>query len=760
MTENDIKYLITQMTLEEKVSFLSGGDSWHTKSLERLDIPMVMVADGPHGLRKQEAEGDNLGMGQSIEAICYPCACATAASFSRDTLYMMGQALGEECKAESVNVILGPGANIKRSPLCGRNFEYFSEDPYLSSEMSAAHIQGVQSKNIGSSLKHYLANNQETRRFTCSSNVDERTLREIYLASFEGAIKRAKPWTVMCSYNRVNGEQVSGSKRYLTDILRKEWGFDGVVVSDWGAVYDRVDGVRAGLDLEMPSSQGAYDSSVIQAIHDGYLKESDIDICVERILKLIYQCKKTQQEQVSYDKDAHHMIAKKVAEETAVLLKNDGILPLKKNQKIVFLGVYAKKPRYQGGGSSHINSYKVVSAYDVVENWDNVSYFPGFEDNTNDNNENLLTEAVNAAMKADVAVIFAGLPDSFESEGYDRTHMQIPDCQIELIRRVTSLQKKTVVVLHNGSPIEMPWIDDVNAVLEVYLGGQAVGESTVDILFGKVNPSGKLAETFPLHMEDNPSYLNFPGEGDEVNYAEGIFVGYRYYDKKKMPVLFPFGHGLSYTTFEYSNLQLSNEKIKDIDTLTVSVDITNTGEMAGKEVVQLYVADKESTVIRPIKELKGFEKIELHPDETRTVKFLLNKRAFAYYNTEIQDWHVESGKFEIMVGHSSRDIVLSKEVYVESTEQIPIKITPNTLMSDLKSMVHGEDMLNQVVNEFTGESKQNSNIKLAPPEGMKDMVYAMMNSMPIRGILSFGKSGMTKLEFDEMIKELELRKKN
>ena len=751
MTVEKIKELVAQMTLEEKVSMLSGQDNWHTQAVERLGIPAVMVADGPHGLRKQEKEADHMGINESVKAVCFPAGCATASSFSRETLTRMGEALGEECQAEDVSVILGPGTNIKRSPLCGRNFEYFSEDPYLASEIAASHIKGVQSKNVGTSLKHFLANNQETRRLTCSSNIDERTLREIYLASFEGAVKKGKPWTVMCSYNLVNGEQVSHNKRYLTDILRDEWGFDGYVMSDWGAVADRVRGVEAGLDLEMPSSNGAYDSSVTDAVNSGELDIKAVDAAVERILNIVYKYYENHEKNAVYDKEKHHDIARGVAEETAVLLKNEGALPIAEGTQTVLIGPYAKKPRYQGGGSSHINSFKVVSACDASAGWENVTYVPGFEDNTDESNEAMIAEAVEAARSAHTAVIFAGLPDSFESEGYDRTHMRMPGCQNELIRRVAEVQKNTVVVLHNGSPVEMPLIQEVNAVLEGYLGGQAVGESTVNILFGKTNPSGRLAETFPLRLEDNPSYLNFPGEEDEVDYREGIFVGYRYYDKKKLPVLFPFGHGLSYTTFAYSNMRVSAERIQDCDTLTVSVDVTNTGTTAGKEVVQLYVADTESTAIRPVRELKGFEKIALEPGQTGTVTFNLDKRAFAYYNTKISDWYVESGEFEIEIAKSSRDIVLHTTVFVESTVQLPVVFTPNTLIGELEKTGKGKELIENLMKNFGGDQKENEE---EDSDGMKAAVEAMLRSMPVRGMLSFGGTGMKKKDLDALLDEL------
>lgn len=609
--KRDIKAIVKQMTLEEKAGMCSGEDFWHLKSVERLGIPSVMVSDGPHGLRKQDQEADHLGANDSIKAVCFPTACATACSFDRDLLYKLGETLGDECQAQNLSVILGPAVNIKRSPLCGRNFEYFSEDPYLASEMAGAHIKGVQSKNIGTSIKHFAANNQEYRRMSCSSEIDERTFREIYLGAFETAIKEGKPDTVMCSYNKINGEFSSENHKLLTEILRDEWGFEGYVMSDWGAVNERVKGLKAGLDLEMPGSGGYTDAEIVSAVKDGTLEESVLDTAVERILNIIFKYTDNRQEG-RFDLEADHQIAKKIAEESMVLLKNDGILPLKAGeQKIAFIGKFAEKPRFQGGGSSHINSFKVESALDAVKAYTEVAYAQGYDVKEDKIDEAMVKEAVETAKNADVAVIFAGLPDAFESEGYDREHMGMPDCQNYLIQEILKVQKSVVVVLHNGSPVEMPWADDVSAILEAYLCGQAVGAAEADILFGKVNPSGKLAETIPYHLEDNPSYLNFPGDGQKVEYKEGVFVGYRYYDMKKMPVRYPFGYGLSYTIFEYSDLQLSKEKIKDTETLQVSVKVKNTGKMAGKEVVQLYVSDKTNAVMRPVNELKNFVKVEL-----------------------------------------------------------------------------------------------------------------------------------------------------
>lgn len=726
------------MTLEEKAGMCSGMDFWHTKPVERLGIPSIMVSDGPHGLRKQDDKADHLGVNESIKAVCFPTACASAASFNRELLTSLGETIGNECQAEQVSTILGPGANIKRSPIGGRNFEYFSEDPLVATELAGAFIHGVQSKNIGTSLKHFLANNQETRRMSCSSNIDERTLREIYLAAFEGAVIKEKPWTVMNSYNCVNGVHTSQSKKFLTDILRDEWGFDGFVVSDWGAVDSRPEDLAAGLDLEMPSSNGENDKLIVEAVKNGALDEKDLDQAVERILTIIYRYEDNKDTSAVFDRDADHEKAREMAEETIVLLKNDGILPLQESMKVAFIGKYAAKPRYQGGGSSHINSHRVTSAVDAAAGNPNVVYAQGFDDAADVVDEAMLAEAVDVAKNAEAAVIFAGLPDAFESEGFDRDHMRMPACQNELISKICEVQENVIVVLHNGSPVEMPWISKVKGVVEAYLGGQAVGGAEYDILFGKVNPSAKLAETFPLRLEDNPSYLFFPGEGDVVNYQEGIFVGYRYYDKKNMEVLFPFGYGLSYTTYEYSNLKLDKKTMRDTETLTMSVDVTNTGSMAGKEIIQVYVADEESSVIRPKKELREFAKVSLQPGETKTVTFTLGKRAFAYYNTEINDWFVESGNFEIMIGASSRDIRLQDTVWVEGTKKLKkiyhLDSTFGDIKKDPKAKAVLEELMKRLNSVEGGETEEDSAASEAITAEMQE---AMQRYMPIRGILSF-----------------------
>ena len=745
MTREKLQELIGKMTLEEKASLCSGADFWHTESVERLGIPAMMVSDGPHGLRKKDQEADNLGVNDSIKAVCFPAGCGTAASFNRELITGMGEVLGEECQAEGVGVILGPAVNIKRSPLCGRNFEYYSEDPMVASEMAGALIKGVQSKNVGTSIKHFLANNQETRRMSSSSEVDERTLREIYLAAFEGAVSSQKPWTVMCSYNKINGTYAAEHKEALTDILRGEWGFDGFVVSDWGAVNNRVPDLEAGLDLEMPASGGINDKQIVDAVKEGRLEESVLDRAVERILNIVYRFQENRNDSAVFDRDKDHEYAKKVAEETIVLLKNeDGLLPLSEKEEIAFIGKYARQPRFQGGGSSHINSHKVTGAWDVVKDWGNITFAEGYGDQEDVTDEALIAEAVEKAGKTKAAVIFAGLPDAFESEGFDRSHMGMPNCQNELINRVAAVQPNTIVVLHNGSPVEMPWADQVKGIVEAYLSGQAVGAAVVDILFGKVNPSAKLPETFPYKLEDNPSYLYYLGEGDKVEYREGVFVGYRYYDTKKMDVRFPFGYGLSYTTFAYSNLKLSAAQIKDTDTLTVSVDVTNTGSMAGKEVVQLYVSDVESTVIRPVKELKGFDKVDLQPGETKTVTFTLGKRAFAYWNTQIHDWHVESGEFRILVGKSSRDIQLEETVTVESTVKLPVHFTLDSTFGDLMQDKKAREILEPMMKlDMVGGQEEDSDV--AASAISSEMMEAMMKYMPLRGVLSFS-SGKVSLE--------------
>ena len=747
--ERNLKELVSQMTLEEKAGMCSGLDFWHLKSVDRLDIPSVMVSDGPHGLRKQDDKADHLGINESIKAVCFPPAVLSACSFDRDLLRELGDTVGKEAQATDVSVVLGPAVNIKRSPLCGRNFEYYSEDPYLAGESAAAFIDGVQSHHVGTSIKHFAANNQELNRMSCSSEVDERTLREIYLPAFETAVRKSQPYTVMCSYNKINGTYSSENPWLLTEVLRDEWGFEGYVMSDWGAVNERVPGLKAGLDLEMPTSGGLTDREIVAAVQDGSLDESVLDQAVERILRITFTWLDNREEQ-DFTLEADHETARRIAEESMVLLKNENVLPLTPSENVVFIGGFAKKPRYQGGGSSHINSFRVDSAIDAVRDIAEVSYVEGFSSSKDIYDEKLAAEAVEAAKKADKAVIFAGLPDSFESEGYDRSHMRLPECQDRLIREIAEVQPNTIVVLHNGSPVEMPWKDDVKGLLEAYLGGQAGGSAVVNILYGKVNPSGKLAETLPLKLSDNPSYLNF-AEREKVNYSEGVFVGYRYYDAKEMEVAFPFGHGLSYTTFKYSNLKLDRTEMTDQDTLTVSVDVTNTGSRAGKEVVQLYVSDRTGSVRRPLKELKGYEKVSLEPGETKTVTMTLDKRSFAWYSTELHDWYAASGEYEILIGASSRDIRLTEEIRLDSTQKLPLNLTLNTPMGDLIADERTREFglfLKQKMDEFFGAT--GSDTKLSDDDSDEDpMADAMAASMPIRNVVSFGL-----MEKEELFKKL------
>jgi len=750
----DIKALIAQMTLEEKAGLCSGLDFWHLKGVERLGIPSIMVTDGPHGLRKQRASADHLGLFDSVPATCFPSAAGLAGSWDRDLIRSVGVALGEECQAEDVAVLLGPGANIKRSPLCGRNFEYFSEDPYLSSEMAASHIAGVQSQGVGTSLKHFAANNQEHRRMSVDAVIDERTLREIYLASFEGAVRKSQPWTVMCSYNRVNGTYASEHPYLLSDILKEEWGHEGFVVSDWGAVNERDDALAAGLELEMPASSGVGERKVIDAVKSGKLSEEALDRAVERLLRIIFMAVDHKKPNAAYDKDAHHALARKVAAESMVLLKNEGgVLPLKRDAKVAVVGAFAEKPRYQGGGSSHINPTKLDQPIEEIKKLASgeVAYAQGYRVEADETDEALLAEAKLAAASADAVVVIAGLPDRYESEGYDRTHLNLPANQIALIAALAEVQPNLVVVLLNGAPVEMPWASRAKGILESYLGGQAVGGAIADLLYGEVNPSGKLAETFPVKLSDNPSYLFFPGEGDRVEYREGIYVGYRYYDAKQVEPLFPFGHGLSYTTFEYTGISVDKSRLKDTETVRVKVKVKNAGDRAGKEVVQLYVKDAVSSVHRPEKELKDFAKVELLPGEEKTVEFTLDKRAFAYYNVQLKDWHVESGEFVLLVGASSRDLRVQETVYVESTVDMKRTYDRNSTLGDVLSDPRTAEKAQAFMKTYLEASGFTAE---AAGEDHAAMMEAMMRYMPLRGIVAFSSGKVSEEQLNSFLEEV------
>lgn len=755
----DIEKILSELTLEEKASLCSGRDYWHTKAVERLDVPEMMMCDGPHGLRKQVGEGDHLGINESIETVCYPTASALAASFDREVLHTLGETLGKECQAENVGMLLGPGVNMKRSPLCGRNFEYFSEDPYLAGELGTAYVQGLQEEGIAACVKHFAANNQETRRMSGTSNLDERTLHETYLPAFENIVKKGNVRGVMCAYNAVNGTACAENKELLTEILREQWGYDGMVVTDWGAVKDRVEGLKAGLDLEMPGGPGAQDKAIVEAVKSGKLEEEVLDKAVRNILKLVANYQEQRRPDAVLDRSRSAEVSRNIAEQCAVLLKNNGALPLNTEDEAVFIGEFAEKPRYQGAGSSHINVPCIKGAAErAQEAGYPVTWEKGYQIHSEaDEEENeviLRKRAVEAARRSFAAVIFAGQPDAYETEGCDRDTMQIPENQNRLIEAVAAVQPNTVVVLHGGAVMELPWLEQVSAVLCMYLGGQEVGAASVNLLYGKANPSGKLADTWPLKVEDNPSYLNFPGEEGKVEYREGIYIGYRYYDKKKMQVCFPFGYGLSYTTFAFSDLKLDKETMTDREILTASCKIKNTGNRKGKETVQLYVRDETSTVGRPVRELKGFEKVELEPGEEKTVSFSLDKRAFAYYEPKIHDWFVESGRFFIEIGASSREILLSAPVEVTGTKELPLVYSYDSTVGDLMKTEKGRALMSRMMAGGAAEGQkaaEEDNLKHMG-EGSEKMVQNMMIEMPLRSIVTFGR--MTEEQLDGMIRML------
>ena len=776
----DVKKLVNELTLEEKASLCSGADFWHTKAIDRLNIPAAMVSDGPHGIRKQESLADHMGVAESIKAIGFPTASAMACSFDRDLLHKVGDALGEECVAEDLAVLLGPGINMKRSPICGRNFEYYSEDPVVAGELGAAFVNGVQEHGVGTSLKHFAANNQEWRRMSISAEIDERTLREIYLAAFETVVKKAQPWTIMCSYNRINGVYSCENDWLLNKVLRDEWGFEGLVMTDWGAMDERVPSLKAGLDLEMPDCHGETDKLIVKAVQSGELEESVLDTAVERILTIVDKYLTARKDidpasmvhplpssvERGYDVAAHHALARTTAEQSAVLLKNEDILPLQKDKKIAFIGEFAKVPRIQGGGSSHINNTSIESALDVAG--DSVSYAQGFHIDEETTDETLLQEAITLAKESDVAVIFAGLPDSFESEGFDRTHLNMPANQNELIARISEVQPNVVVVLHSGSPIAMPWLDKVAGVLQMYLAGQASGGAAVNLLFGDATPCGKLAETFPLHLEDNPSYLNFPGNREKVCYQEGVFIGYRYYDKKKMDVLFPFGYGLSYTDFTYSNMKVTvNGKnaadvdvIKETDEIVVSADITNTGNCDGAEIVQLYIKNPVVYEIRPEKELRDFAKVFLKAGETKTVTFTLNARAFSYYETRIHDWYAESGDYEILLASSSRDIRLQYTVSITGSKKIPFVADYITTCEDVELFAKDGSALDEMLRRSGFAEATDHDGDDSMGSGTADMMKAMFTGTPLHSILSFSSEELTYEDIQDTIRKLNEAEKN
>lgn len=739
-----IEELIRQMTLEEKAALCSGQGPWHTQALARLGLPALTLTDGPHGVRLA-TNPEKLGEWNHHPATCFPTNSAMASSWNTDLAREVGNALAEECKALGVHVLLGPGINMKRSPLCGRNFEYYSEDPVLAGEMGAATVQGVQERGVGTSVKHYACNNQEFERMSINAEVDERTLREIYLSAFERVVKKAKPWTVMCAYNRINGVYGAEHRYLLTDILRDEWGFDGLVVSDWGAVNDRVEGIKAGLDLQMPGPAPRDDEKIAQAVRSGELDESVLDETVRRYLTLVFKALE-RESSTEVDFSAHHLLARKAAAECMVLLKNNGLLPLDAATlgSLAVIGRTAVEPRFQGGGSSQVNPTKIDIPLEEIKKLARdaaVTYAEGYPDNDKIDAE-LIAEAVSLAKQAEVAILFVGLPDRIESEGYDRRDMDLPENQVRLIEEVAKVQQNVVVVLNNGAAVTMtPWIDKVPAVLEAWLPGQAGGGAIADILFGKVNPSGKLSETFPVKLADNPSYLNFPGENGVVRYGEGLFIGYRYYDKKQIRPLFPFGYGLSYTEFAYSDLKLDRTEMKDTDQLTVTLTVKNVGARAGKEVVQLYVSPKQSRLMRPDKELKGFAKVALEPGEAKTVTFTLSARDFAYYDPSYKTWVVETGDYEILAAKSAADVVLRTTVKVESTQQLRKPLTKDSSLKEWFTDAKGLAVLKSVVPERMLQPF------MQPDSAIADMFLAI----PLRKLVNFSGGMLTDEILDQIV---------
>lgn len=666
----DTKKILEAMTVEEKASLCSGIDFWHNKPIERLDVPSIMMADGPHGLRKEDDSQSGMALKVSFPATCFPTAVTLSSSWNRELVGSLGEALGNEAKEQQLSTILGPGVNIKRSPLCGRNFEYFSEDPYIAGELASAYINGVQKNGVGTSMKHFAVNSQEYLRMTISAVVDERTLREIYLAPFEMAVKKSQPQTIMCSYNRINGTYASDNKWLLNDVLREEWGFKGIVMSDWGATNDRVAGVIAGLELQMPGPDEANDKKIVKAVKSGELDIKYLDRTAERMLNYIYSANDAVEKGFKYDYSISHNLARKIAADAAVLLKNEkNILPLSESDNIAVIGELARTPRYQGAGSSRIVPKNLVSFVDYLNSiGKKYDFSEGYTLKDDGLSEELIAKAVEVAKGKDKVVIFAGLTDSYETEGYDRSTLDMPLGHNRLIDAIAEVNTNIVVVLQCGSPVLMPWLNKVTAVLNTYLTGEANGDSTYDVLYGIVNPSGKLTETYPLSLLDYIATKYYRSGPTTVEHRESIYVGYRYYDIAKKDVLFPFGYGLSYTNFSYSDFKLSANKIKEGTPLKVSFKITNTGKVKGAEIAEVYVSDIESTIYRPLKELKGFSKVYLDAGETKEVTIELDDRAFSYYNVLIKDWHIESGDFNILVATSSANILWSDKVNVTSAK--------------------------------------------------------------------------------------------
>ena len=739
---------VSELTLEEKASLCLGSDFWHTAPVDRLGIPAIMVSDGPHGLRAQLEQGDHVGLLASAPATCFPTASALASSWDPELFRTTGEALGREAKKLGVSVVLGPGINMKRSPLCGRNFEYVSEDPWLAGELATAMVEGTQSEGVGTSVKHYAANNQEDDRLRVSAEVDERSLREIYLPAFERVVKQAQPWTIMCAYNKLNGTYCSEHHWLLTEVLREEWGFEGLVVSDWGAVHDRVAALRGGLDLEMPPNLGVSDAAIVEAVRNGSLDESILDEAVSRALRLVDRSQPAAlAEGAEFNLDDHHSLARRAAHESAVLLKNDGrVLPLQPQEgsTVAVIGEFARTPRFQGAGSSQVNPTKVDVALDELQSAlggrAEVRFAAGFGIGTTDNDGHLLRQAVELAGEADHVLVFLGLPGEDESEGFDRTHIDLPANQLVLLHALAEVHDRLIVILANGGVVRVStWEDRVAVILECWLSGQAAGGAAVDLLLGVANPSGKLAETIPVRLQDNSSYFNFPGEEGVVHYGEGIFIGYRAYDKLIQPVSYPFGFGLSYTTFQIEDVNVSvGGSVADGDlAVTVTASVTNTGQRAGAEVVQVYVEDVEASVARPLHELKGFVRVDLEPGETKQVSCQLDERAFAFWSRRFGQWVVESGEFIIAVGSSSRDLVATEAITIDAP-RLSLPLGPDSTLYEWLEDERGRELL----------TKRDMRL-LQDPELIK-----VIGTMPMHTLAAFQGMALNHDELQELIAEL------
>ncbi|WP_407359194.1 glycoside hydrolase family 3 C-terminal domain-containing protein [Microbacterium sp. LTA6] len=733
------------LSLEQKASLTSGADFWTTKAIDSAGVPSLMLTDGPHGLRKQAEASDHLGLNASVPATCFPPAAALGSTFDPELAERVGVALGIESAIEDVAVILGPGINIKRSPLCGRNFEYVSEDPLLSGGIGAGLVRGIQSQGVGSSLKHFAANNQEDDRMRSSSDVDPRTLREIYLRGFERVVKDAQPWTVMCSYNRINGVYASEDPWLLTQVLRDEWGFDGLVVSDWGAVEDRVAALAAGLDLEMPYSGGETDAEIVAAVRGGRLAEDVLDTAAQRVLDLVAKAQERPPVPGPLDVDAHHALAREVAGRSIVLLKNEGaLLPLASEVSVAVIGEFARTPRYQGGGSSHINPTRIDTALDAFRDvaGNRVAFAPGFTFNGADA-EALRDEAVVLAAQRDVVVLFLGLPDAEESEGFDRAHLDLPAVQRELVDAVVAVNPRTIVVLSNGAVVTLPFAEKVPAIVEAWLLGQAGGSATVDVLTGAVNPSGRLAETIPHRLEDTPAFGSFPGSFGHVRYSEGIFVGYRWYDARRMEVAFPFGHGLSYTTFSYGEPTAAVNADGDI---VVSLAVANTGSRDGREIVQVYVAPEASAVERAPRELKAFVSVEVPAGSMREVELVVRREDLAYWDIRVDRFVVEGGSYRVEVAASSRDIRGTAFVEVGGDE-VRLPLTAHSSITE----VLAHPVVGPVVAQQLAAMREQADGAMDAGIMGDEAIMKMMASFPIGRMAGFPGMGIDRAQVDQLI---------